>query len=169
MSGRPVYIHNIALKDQGGTLFCKVKSPVIFRISSTVHHQRSDVIFYRMLWSVYESKINPTFFLFSPLPLLLRACHMRILKLLLKLASSFVKIKRGHVTQTFNLLSVEASSRKPSTNSFIKLNILNLVNSCAWSYITECTRPLTGLFPFCTHVNTQYSKEKCVQNGNLSR
>lgn len=154
MSGRPVYIHNIALKDQGGTLFCKVRV-----LSSSESHPQ---IITRDLTSSFTAccrvymkvKSIPLSLYSAPSPLLLRACHMRILKLLLKLASSFVKIKRGHVTQTFNLLSAGASSRKPSTNSFIKLNILNLVNSCAWSYITECTRPLTGLFPFCTHVNT---------------
>lgn len=153
MSGRPVYIHSIALKDQGGTSFCKVR--VLSSSESHLQIITRDLTssFTALLWSVYESKINPTFSLFSPLPLLLRACHMQILKLLLKLASSFVKIKRGHVTQTFYLLSAGASSRKPSTNSFIKLNILNLVNSCAWSYITECTQPMTGLFPFCTHLN----------------
>lgn len=74
-----------------------------------------------MLWSVYESKINPTFSLFSPLPLLLRACHMQILKLLLKLASSFVKIKRGHVTQTFNLLY----QPKPQAGSRPQIVLLN--------------------------------------------
>lgn len=118
MSGRPVYIHSIALKDQGGTSFCKVRV-----LSSSESHLQ---IITRDLTSSFTAccgvymkvKSIPLSLYSAPLPVATCLPYADI-KIINKTSKIICKIKRGHVTQTFNLLSAGASSRKPSTNSLL--------------------------------------------------